>query len=99
MQIALKMLLFGAPCAEHHAVVILQLLLGQKNKYSKFWNYKMKIYGNWKLVNLLFENMEVKRAFTRAGGLRDTVIKLFKEYAENAVKEDALKMLKFEKDK
>jgi len=51
------------------------------------------------LVNLLFENMEVKRAFTRAGGLRDTVIKLFKEYAENAVKEDALKMLKFEKDK
>jgi len=49
------------------------------------------------IIGALFSKEEdVRKAFTRTGGLRGKVEKLLKKYAEEVVRENALKMLKFE---
>lgn len=50
------------------------------------------------IVDGVFEGIDLKTAFTRKQHLRETVLRLFKDYTEDAVKKDALDLLKFREE-
>lgn len=50
------------------------------------------------IFDAVFNGSEIKTAFTRTDGLRDKVMELFKQYTEDAVRKDALDLLKFKEE-